>query len=333
MRMTSKEGMSSTEDQLAVLRRMRREGRITREEFDELARSHRRPAEPPRPEVDEPSRPVAHESSPVGEEPEDHIPMETPADDEAQTGSGTSLTVRRDLSGMYVAGLAIAAGALLIAAWLGAIPWFVSVSAVALLATTLFEGMRMVTRVGAIGVAAIVVIGVLSDLGSEQTPPAPVAMNTLPPEDPFPPVAGSLDIYMDQVTDLWNSVDSAPRIVRGLTRHNEIGEYDTFLYRFGEWGRVAGAFDPENEVLYALLAAGQFSGEATEQLYLHLCFMVAPYSQECIESYHQVGLGGGSLSDFTDLTHQAEWKLGEHTWRLEIDQNVVTIRVYGADAI
>lgn len=326
--------MTPTDDRLAVLRRMRKEGRITRDEFEELTRPYQRPAKPTDESAVGGSRPVIDEPSPNLEEGPKATPVQPmDAGDAHLSARVPRITLRRGLSGTYLAGLAVAAGALMVAALLGAMPWFVSLSAVALLATTLFGGLEMVTRLGAIAVAAIVIIGVLSSLGEEEPLLVPSAVGTLPPQDPFPSVPGSLDIYMDQVTDLWNSVDSPPRIVRGLTRHNEIGEYDTFLYRFGEWGRVAGAFDPENEVLYALLAAGQFSGEGTDQLYLHLCFMVAPYSQDCIETYHQVGLDGGSLTDFSGVTHEAEWTLGDHTWRLEIDQNVVTIRIYGADAI
>lgn len=311
--------MSSTDDRLAVLRRMRKEGRISREEFDQLSGGHRRPQETPDPIVDQDIR-----------SPDDALSGNEPTEEPTPT---VQLTLRKDLSGMYLTGLAIAAAALIAAASLGALPWFVSLSAVLLLATTLFKGLRMLTRVGAVAVAMIVIIGAISSLGGDEPAIAPQAAGTPPPKEPHPPVPGSLGIYMDQVAELWNSVDGPPRIVRGLTRHNEIGEYDTFLYRFGEWGRVAGAFDPDNEVLYALLAAGQFSGEGTDQLYLHLCFMVAPFSQECIGSYHELGLGGGTLDEFLDIPHEAEWKLGEHTWRLEIDQNVVTIRVYGEDAI
>jgi hypothetical protein len=60
--------------------------------------------------------------------------------------------------------------------------------------------------------------------------------------------------------------------------------------------------------------------------------MAAPYSQECVDSYHQHGLDGGTLDDFADIEHEAEWALGEDTWRLRIEGNVMTIRVFGSDA-
>jgi hypothetical protein len=43
-------------------------------------------------------------------------------------------------------------------------------------------------------------------------------------------------------------------------------------------------------------------------------------------------LGGGSLADFTDVARRTEWKLGDHTWRLTIENNVLTLRLFGADA-
>jgi hypothetical protein len=60
--------------------------------------------------------------------------------------------------------------------------------------------------------------------------------------------------------------------------------------------------------------------------------MTAPYSQDCIDAYVEEGLAGLTLDEYVDLTHQAEWKVGDHTWRLEIGQNLLALRVYGPDA-
>jgi hypothetical protein len=136
---------------------------------------------------------------------------------------------------------------------------------------------------------------------------------------------------MDEAVDLWNGVDG-PQITTGLTRQNETGEYDAFIYRFDEWGRLMGAYDPNTEVIYALVASGQFSNEATDQLYVNLCYVVEQFSPECLESYQELGLGGNTLEEFAGATHEAEWTLGADTWRLQIEGNVLTIRVFGADA-
>ena len=137
-------------------------------------------------------------------------------------------------------------------------------------------------------------------------------------------------LSIDDLTDLWNTPAEPPNITRGFVHNTEPGQYDSFIYRFGDWGRLAGAYDPSTDTLYALLATGQFSHEATAQLYLHLCFVVHPYSQECIDSYFEQGLADGTLADFEDVGHQAEWQIDEQTWRLDIEGNVLTIRVLGA---
>jgi hypothetical protein len=121
----------------------------------------------------------------------------------------------------------------------------------------------------------------------------------------------------------------SPGITGGFVYNTEPGQYDSFIYRFGDWGRLAGAYDPSNDAVYALLATGQFSNEATSQLYLHLCFILNPYSQECIDNYFEKGLDYDTLADFGDVSHQAEWQIDDQTWRLEVKGNVLTIRVLG----
>ena len=182
------------------------------------------------------------------------------------------------------------------------------------------------------GSVAVVAIVLASALSSTNNPSENQVTNV---EDtvftPPPAVPGSLGIYLDDLTDLWNSLPQSPGIAGGFVYNTEPGQYDSFIYRFGDWGRLAGAYDPSNDAVYALLATGQFSNEATSQLYLHLCFILNPYSQECIDNYFEKGLDYGTLADFGDVSHQAEWQMDDQTWRLEIEGNVLTIRVLGED--
>lgn len=315
--------MKPESDQMEVLRRMRREGRISREEFENLTGGLSSPSPVAAREAAEPDitpGPTTDLESEAGVygDPDTPRPRATP-------------TLREDLSSKYIGGLAIAAVALFGASALGMLSWWITISVVMVLATTLFDGWGKVTVLGAAVVAGVFVISlVASTLGNPD--PEPTVAATVPPPDPSSPIPGSLGIYMDQVSDLWNTVDTSPRITKGLTRYNETGEYDTFIYRFGDWGSVAGAFDPENEAIYALLVTGEFSEPATSQLYLHTCYVVAPYSQECIDSFFEQGLEGGTLEDFVDVVHEAQWTLGDHSWSFETGGNVMAIRVYGADA-
>lgn len=311
-------------EQLAVLRRLRREGRINDEEYENLAGSYRDTG--PSPNQAASSDGGDHESL---EEPT--VRQRAPRKDGARPLPVLSTPSLRVHPASYVISLAAASAVMLLISSLGMLSWWVSLPTILVLVTTLFEGWGKVTLVGGLTVVAMTVVGLLSTLG-DSPQPEPVATGTIPPQDPYPPIPGSLGIYMDQLTVLWNTVEGPPRITRGLTRHNEIGEFDTFIYRFGDWGSLAGAFDPDTEAVYALLATGSFTQPATAQLYVHVCFLVAPYSQECIDAYHEQGLAGGTLEDFVDIVHEAEWTLGDDTWRLQIGHNLMAIRVYGEDA-
>lgn len=341
--------MTPTNDQLSVLRRLRTDGQITDEEFENLAgglyRSNGgvsddtheadRDVAPPADaaesedahEHDDTSDLVASET----EEGEDGSPDVEGDDEPGESLAIPAPTLRKNLSPNYLGGLLVASLALLLGSLFGVLSLWVTIPAILVLLSTLIDGWHLVTLGGAAAVAAILMVS-LAVSPSEEPEVTPQAFVADEQPDPYPPIPGSLGIYMDQIPELWNTVDAPPSINRGLTRHNEIGEYDTFIYRFGEWGRVAGAYDPNNDAIYALLVTGTFSGPATDQLHLHLCFLVAPYSPECIDSFYEQGLDGGALEDFVDTAHSAEWALGDHVWRLQIEDNVMTVRVYGADA-
>lgn len=307
--------MKTDDDQIEVLRQMRFEGRISEDEYaaltGELAEA------PPEEDPD-----AAHTGSAQDSDPES---------DAAARGLIPPV-LRTDLAPRYTSILFFVSLGMVLASALGWLSWIITLPAIATLTTTLFVGWRKVTLAGAALVTLLVVVALVAS--AFDNPPGfdESTTATLPPVDPYPTVPGSLNVYMDQITDTWNTAEGPPSIVKGLTRNNEIGDYDTFIYRFGEWGRLAGAYDPGSEVLYALMATGQFSGSGTEQLYVGLCFMTAPYSQECLESYKTEGMSDGELFDFIDVEHTAEWTVGENTWTLETSANVLTIRVFGPDA-
>jgi hypothetical protein len=235
--------------------------------------------------------------------------------------------LRTDLSPVVLGVLLVTSAILLLASSLGLLSWLVTIVAIPALGATLVEGGRWVTIAGVVAVVVIVLASAIGEddhLATEQS-----ANNASTSPDPPPAVSGSLGINISEMTDLWNSLVEPPKITRGLVHNTEPGEYDSFIYRFGDWGRLAGAYDPSTDAVYALVATGQFSNEATAQLYLHLCFMLNPYSQECIDNYFEKGLAYGALADFSGVTHQAEWQMDDQTWRLEIEGNVLTIRVLG----
>ncbi len=306
-------------EQLAALRQMKHEGRISDEEYNRLARGLSLRGSPEDPDDEEPGE-TGFEPPGAGDSAPTPSPFKVPS-------------LRAGMSANFMIGLGLLALFLVVASVMGLLPWLATIALILLLGTTIIDGWHKITVIGAVVMGAIGAIGIVASLtDTTPAPSQPVVFDTTIPQDPHPPVPGSLNIYMDQITEAWNTVNGPPRIMKGLTRHNETGEYDTFIYRWGEWGRLAGAYDPETEVLYALLVSGWLSAEETRQLYLPLCFMVAPYSQGCVDAYFEHGLAGGVLDDYQDIDHETEWRYEDQTWRIEIAQNVMTIRVFGEDA-
>lgn len=300
-------------DELAALEHLRDDGGISDEEYE-----------------DRKDRLLVFAGVPTGGLEEEETVDPPPSGQSGEPGAPWSdmwpPTMRTDLPSAYFLALPLIAGLLVLASALGVVSPLVSFLALLALTATLVEGGRWVTNAAGVGLVVIIAIGLLGgEDRSSLTSAGSDNASTAPTPDPAQP--GSLGVRLGDLTDLWNSVAEAPDISRGLTLNSEPGQYDSFIYRFGSWGRLAGAYDPSNDSLYALLATGQYRQEATEQLYLHLCFVVHPYSQECIDSYFEKGLARGTLDDFIDTTHTAEWLLDGLTWRLEIESNVLTIRV------
>ena len=333
-------GMEPRQDQLALLHRLQSEGQISAAEYAYLAagisgtRAEPEPLLEDEPEPESPAEPAETETKPHREEPETvATPEDVTTSDEAEPARFglPAPRLREGITGSSIALVGAVGLGVVLAGATDLISWLLACAIIAVLATTLVEGWRLVTNIGAVVLAGVVVIALVSSLG-ETTPTQPGVTATIAPAGtPDPAVPGSLGISMDQISDAWNTPEGEPRITKGLTRHNETGDYDTFIYRFGEWGRFAGAYDPETEAVYALMASGWLTEAPTSQFYLRLCFMVAPYSQECVDSYLENGLGDVVLEELED-EHRSEWKVGDHTRRLVIEQNLLTIRVFGADA-
>lgn len=300
--------MGQTSEQLAALDQMRTEGRISQEEYEDLRVGILGP----------------DEDTSAADDPDES----TSAADDPRTVEVAIPRLRSDRSLAFVAGIVLTSVVLLVIAVVGVLPWFASILAVTALVATLFEKGTWVSGAAVVGLGVILVISLT---GASNTPDAETSPVLATTPQALEPVPGSLGLYVDDLADLWNTVSEPPEIRGAFTRYSESGDYDSFLYRFGDWGRFAGAYDRENDAVYALAAAGQFHEAAVAHLYLHLCYVVEPFSQECIDSYFEKGLEGGVLDDYIDGSHSASWQLGDNRWSVEIAGNVLTIRVLSPD--
>ena len=299
--------MPTQPDPDEVLDRMRDEGRISDEEYDAL-----------RGEVIDATRPLDEvDESQFEEERHAEVPDPTPR--------RPKLTLRGDLPSGYLTLIVIGLVGIVVASLVGILPWWLTILAMPTLGATLVEGGNRVVLAGGALIGFIVIAGLVGGGTSPSTEAAPAAK--APPVSAVAAPPESLGVFLSELSEQWNVVSGAPRITKSFTRYSESGAYDSFLYRFGDWGRLAGAYDPATDALYALLVTGQIRANPTSGLFQRLCFVLDPFSQECIDTYIEQGLDSGALEDFVDVDHNAEWKIGDQTWRLEIENNILTIRV------
>ena len=188
---------------------------------------------------------------------------------------------------------------------------------------------QLFRRAGVWGVLGLgfllVIIAIVAWWPANQGPP-PVGTLAPLPTQPAAAASDSLGISLPDLTSRWNEASVPPTISKGIPRTPETGRFDAFSYRFNDSSLVAGAYDDRTDDIYALLVSSWISDENAHQLVIHLCHVVHPYSQACLDEYFENGLGGLTLEDYRDVDHQADWKIGEVVWRLDISHNIQNIR-------
>lgn len=134
-----------------------------------------------------------------------------------------------------------------------------------------------------------------------------------------------------EIPELWNGLGHPPAMTKGLVMETQAGQYDSFQYRFDRAASLAGAYDPADGSVHALMASVRLSHQSAPYFYLHLCFMLHPYSQECIDAYLEEGLDGKQIADYAGVGHTAQWELDGQVWKLEVSGDIQTIRVLSED--
>lgn len=142
------------------------------------------------------------------------------------------------------------------------------------------------------------------------------------------PPDGSLGIAFADLAERWNEVDHPPQVSRGITVSPESGPLDSFLHRFDSSAILAGAYDPSDGFVYALMVKASLHDPDITNLYVHLCYLLHPGSQGCLDSFiEETGMFGRVPTDLVGTELQAEWVYEGHDWELVIAGDVETIRV------
>jgi hypothetical protein len=192
-----------------------------------------------------------------------------------------------------------------------------------------FDQIPTIYRLAGAGAVLVLVIGFLlngnGDAAGSVT--ADRASNAPPPSSPAPE---SLGIFLDDLADGWNAVPEPPLINGGVMTSPEAGPLDSFLHNFDGSAVLAGAYDPSDGSVYALMARSGLHEELVSSLYVHVCYLLHPGSQKCLEAFvEETGMFGRAHAD---LAGAAEWEFEGQQWQLDIAGDVETIRVRAAES-
>lgn len=183
-----------------------------------------------------------------------------------------------------------------------------------------------------IGIAAGVVIGVFVIWmvgGLRASVPEATRTTTDVADVQEAPPPDTLGITFEDLREEWNALDKPPLITADLRRVPESGPLDSFSHRFDESAVVAGAYG-EDDYLVALMVRSSIHHPAIANMFRHVCDLVDPSSQKCIDNYFEKGLGGKKISKLGKLSekgHEASWNYKGNRWLVTIDGDIQTIRV------
>ena len=232
---------------------------------------------------------------------------------------------------VYLGALSASALLLIVAGMTSVLPWPASILGLAALGSTRIAGAHWLALGGGGLFAALVIVFSLTGVGGAGRADSPAGTGA---GTPSPPVAaaGSLDVMIGEIPELWNGLGHPPAMTKGLVMETQPGQYDSFQYRFDGAASLAGVYDPSDGSIHALMASIGLAHQAAPYFYLHVCFMLHPYSQECIDAYLEEGLNGEQITDYAGQQHAVQWEFDGQVWKLEIAGDIQTIRVVSEEA-
>lgn len=194
------------------------------------------------------------------------------------------------------------------------------------------EQIPTIYRVAAVGAGLVLMIGFIFSGNGDAAGSVTADRASVAPA-PSSPAPGSLGIVLNGLADGWNAVPDPPLIAGGVMTAPESGPLDSFLHNFDGSAVLAGAYDPSDGSVYALMAKTGLQSESVSSLYVHLCFLLHPGSQGCLDTFvEETGMFGRAHTDFAGTEHTADWEFEGHQWQLGIAGDVETIRVQAASS-
>jgi hypothetical protein len=227
-----------------------------------------------------------------------------------------------------------AIGAALLTVFVGGtfppVAWVTAALAVVTLVTVKEESMRWMAWAGVVVGVLFSFLGVFN-AGGDGTFDAPPSANTSvgaeePPEIPV----GSLGVEFVDLSEGWNALPDSPFIVKGISTTPEVGALDSFVYRFDEAALLAGAYNPSDGFIYALMSKVGIRHESRSNVFLHLCYLLYPGTQDCFDTYiEESGVYGKTAEELSAADLYSSWVFQGNEWRVEVVDDIETIRVLG----
>jgi hypothetical protein len=154
---------------------------------------------------------------------------------------------------------------------------------------------------------------------------------TTPAAESLPEIpVGSLGIRFEELAERWNALEEPPYLLKGISTTPEAGPLDSFTYRFDGGAVLAGAYNPSDQYIYALMAKAGLRHELATGMYVHFCYLLYPGTHECFDTYvEESGVFGKTADELSDGDHNALWLFEGNEWRLDIADGVQTMRVLG----
>ncbi|MDP9494838.1 MAG: SHOCT domain-containing protein [Actinomycetota bacterium] len=186
--------------------------------------------------------------------------------------------------------------------------------------------------IGCVLVVGVVVAMIISSGSADSVDPQALAdssAESLSDEPPTNPV-GSLGVEFADLTEGWNALPDPPFILKGITTSPEVGALDSFVYRFDDAALLAGAYNPSDGFVYALMARVGIRHESRSNVSLHLCYLLYPGTQDCLDTYMEMsGVYGKTPEELAEADHFSSWVFLDNEWRVEVVNEIETIRVLG----
>jgi hypothetical protein len=192
------------------------------------------------------------------------------------------------------------------------------------------ESLRWMAWTGLTVGLAFSVFGLFSSFAADEAPPQalPAASGESGTVSAAP--VGSLGIEFTDLKEGWNAIPDPPLIVKGVTTSPEVGALDSFLYRFDGAAILAGAYDPSDGYVYALMAKAGIRHEARSNMFVHLCYLLYPGTQDCFDTFiEESGVYGKTAEELAESDQFSSWEFKGNEWRVEVVDDIETIRVLG----